>query len=482
MSASRKIRDWAVWFALAAIAALATWMRLHGIADKSFWTDEGVSAALAKLDWYNFGRILWRREANMALYYLLLRGWTLLDDSVAMIRGMSALWSIAMVPAIFLVARRLFGTAAGLCAAILWAVNAYAVRYAQEARSYSLVAFLVTLAIYFFIIAIDSGRKRDWTWYAVISVLGIYAHFFAALVLVAHGVVVCFALPQKKAEYLAAAKRIGLWTLPVWIFIATTGTGPIGWIPRPSLRGMVTVFGDYSGNGGTWLPWLYFVLGLITVAAAVRAGRGDWRYLLVVAWFVVPLAITLLVSIVRPVFIPRYLIVSIPGLVLMVATGITWFKRWWITVPLVAVICWFGVAGVRGYYQQDFEINREDTRSTTTYILQNAQPGDGIAFHKEQNRFAYSYYANHLADTRPAIVYPGADQPTWLDFMGKVTPAVLTTLSSQRGRVWLVISQNLSATGEDAPAQQMKTSLSSTHQLVEQKDFPYLRVYLYQPK
>lgn len=49
------------------IAGLAAVLRFHSLAAKSFWFDEGVSVAIARLDWYNFARLLWRREANMSL-------------------------------------------------------------------------------------------------------------------------------------------------------------------------------------------------------------------------------------------------------------------------------------------------------------------------------------------------------------------------------------------------------------------------------
>ena len=60
---------------LAAIVVIASLLRFHAIGQKNVWVDEGVSIALARLDWYNFVRILWRHEANMTLYYLFLRAW-----------------------------------------------------------------------------------------------------------------------------------------------------------------------------------------------------------------------------------------------------------------------------------------------------------------------------------------------------------------------------------------------------------------------
>ena len=76
-------------------------MRFHGIAAKSFWTDEGTSIELVRLDWYNFLRILWRREGNMTLYYLLLRVWAHFGNSEAYIRSLSIVPALASLPATY---------------------------------------------------------------------------------------------------------------------------------------------------------------------------------------------------------------------------------------------------------------------------------------------------------------------------------------------------------------------------------------------
>src|SRR5262249_6936465 len=147
---------------------------------------------------------------------------------------------------------------------------------------------------------------------------------------------------------------------------------------------------------------LYALAAIVGVSAAVRA-RSDWRNWLIGAWFALPIMITLAVSLVKPVFVPRYLIVSLPALVLLVAAGICSFRKWWITIPGLAVVCWLAMGGTLAYYHADFDLAREDCRGATEYVLQNAQPGDAIVFHKEQNRFAYSYYASHIGGSRPQI-------------------------------------------------------------------------------
>src|SRR5260370_29673726 len=128
------------------ITLVAALLRLHGIASKSFWLDEGISVEIARLPWRQFFYVLRRREINMALYYLLLHFWLALGTTEGFIRGLSVLFSVATVPALYALGARLFERVAGLLAAWLLAINAYHIRYAQEASGYALVVCLSTLA------------------------------------------------------------------------------------------------------------------------------------------------------------------------------------------------------------------------------------------------------------------------------------------------------------------------------------------------
>src|SRR5690348_10859447 len=100
-------------YALALCCVTATALGFYHIGAKTFWFDEGVSAVIARLDCYNFVRILWRREGNMSLYYLLLRGWILLGHSESFLRSLSLIFAVGTVPAIYALGKRLFSTRIG---------------------------------------------------------------------------------------------------------------------------------------------------------------------------------------------------------------------------------------------------------------------------------------------------------------------------------------------------------------------------------
>src|SRR5579859_3980981 len=63
------------WFALSLLFATGAAVRFACLACKPFWFDECFSVEAARIDWRNFLHLLWWREANMSLYYVLLRIW-----------------------------------------------------------------------------------------------------------------------------------------------------------------------------------------------------------------------------------------------------------------------------------------------------------------------------------------------------------------------------------------------------------------------
>src|ERR1700734_80899 len=170
---------------LTLLGGAAAVLRFSFLVRKPFWFDECFSVEVARLGWTDFCRLMWRREANMSLYYLLLRGRLHFGSSPFFIRSLSVIISLVTLPAIFWLASRLFDRRVGLLAVALMSFNAFHIRYAQEARSYSLFVLLAILSSGFFVSALREPSLRNRCGYVLASVLAVYAHLYALLLLVA---------------------------------------------------------------------------------------------------------------------------------------------------------------------------------------------------------------------------------------------------------------------------------------------------------
>ena len=472
--------------ALIGIIALGAALRFWHLGARSLWVDEGATAAIARLDWWNFLRLLWRREANMSFYYLLMRGWIHLGHGEAWLRALSAIFGVLAIPAICFLGRSLWGRSAGLVAALLLALNAYHIRYSQEARAYSLALLWAILSVYF-LVQLIQRPSRDVRWkYCTASALAVYSHFYAALVLLAQAAAVFRLLKtnEEPGEQVRRAWRIILLVMiPIVVFLVATGAGPLAWLPRPGWHD-VHQFAIYlSGAGGDMLLGLYLV-ALVLAAIAWHRSRhepGSWRYELVFAWLLLPVGIVFGLSLLKPIFMNRFLIVVLPALCLLAAAGITQIRNNFIGVALAVALLIGAAQGVRNFQRHGLDQPDEDWRGATQYLLSQAKPRDAALFYSSQCRMPYEFYRAAERQVGPQIVFPAhGPQVTFRDFMGRPELADLARLHAQYPRVWLIMCHNRLATGYDAVTQNIRASLSANYQLSGEQDFAGIAIELYQ--
>ena len=449
-----------IWL-LGALVTLAAVLRSLFLTRKSFWFDEGVSVQIARLDWYNLVRIIWRREGNMSLYYLLLRGWLHLGHSEAFILSLSVVASVAAIPAIYWLGRRLFDRRVGLIAATLLSLNAYHVRYAQEARSYSLFVFLTILSSIYFLRSLEQPSRRNRLGHILSSALAVYAHFFAVLLIIAQWISLRFLEPHQIPPDLRKRSRhwktIALVVLPALLFAGTTGVGPLNWIKRPGLKMLYDYYQHMAGNGGPLLLLAYAAAcGTALAPVGRRLFRRDtplaiWRYQFLLLWLLFPVVFTLVVSIVRPMFVARYFFFCLPAFILLASAGLARIRRSWLLVPALIFFVALSLKGTLSYYDHDFDLYRDDWRAASYYVLNRARPGDVVIFHIAMGRMPYEFYRSVYPGGGPAptVINPArGDHMDYRDFMGKPSANFIRAVPAQYDRVWVVLKNNQTKTGD----------------------------------
>ncbi len=150
-----------------------------------------------------------RSESSPPGYYVLAKLWTsVLGGGEAAIRSLSALLGTLLVPVAWALGRRVAGPRAGLVAGLLVAVNPMLIYYAQEARTYSLLALLATLSVLLALRARDEPKARRVALWACVSVAALFAHYFAAFVIFPAAVLL--AIRARTPAVLAGVGGVGL--------------------------------------------------------------------------------------------------------------------------------------------------------------------------------------------------------------------------------------------------------------------------------
>jgi mannosyltransferase len=473
------------WVALLLLLAIGAAVRFVFLAHKPFWFDECFSVEVARISWGNFLRLLWWREANMSLYYGLLRIWLQFGHSEFFIRSLSVLMAVATLPAIYWLARQLYDRRVALIAAALFAFNAYSVRYAQEARSYALFLLLATLSSGFLVAFLREPARRNWLGYVIISILAVYAHFYALLLAVhwlalrwqgSDGVGSSQHVAPVSAQLRRAWITIGAAVLPLLVFVAKTGAGPIRWIQRPGLRDVLDFYEHLSGSSNWVLPIVCAVAGTAAVVPVARKlwardpGWEIWRIQFLLIWLFFPVALTVLLSFARPVFLGRYLIFCLPALLILVAAGLARLRHSVLLAAGLAGILLLCGQGVFYVYGRDFDDERDACGAATDFILAHTQPADAIVFHIAGTRIPYEFFRSlragentaspgFTAQLGPEILFPyhgaGLD---YRDFTGKPSADFLRTEAPSHPRLWIVLMNN-GSTGNPDPTTVMLTKI-----------------------
>jgi mannosyltransferase len=497
-------------FTLALIIAAGAVLRFLVLARKPFWFDEAFSVVIARLSWHDFVRLLWWREANMSLYYLLLRGWLGFHVnsgfSPFFIRSFSVLASLATLPAIFWLGSKLYDRRVGLIAAALLSCNGYDVRYAQEARSYSLFVLLATLSSGFFVVCLREPSRRNHRGYGLSSVLAVYAHLYALLLVAAQWLSVRGLEkkqppdPASRAAILPVPRSVWIWiglaVLPLLAFVSKTGAGAIRWIPRPGVRELLDYAEHLAGNGGPPLLLLYVAASLAAIVPlgglfGRGAGWDVWRRQFLLIWLLFPVALTVLLSLARPVFLARYLVFCLPALIVLAAAGLARLRKAWLLAICLTAMLLLSLRGTFSYYDHDFDLERDGSEAAANYIYEHAQPGDAILFHIAEARVPFEFFSSLRRNARgglatgPEIIFPRhGNQFDYRDVTGNPTADFLRSVPGRYSRVWVVLMRNggtdKNGVGQpDAATLILNQTLAETFPRVERAQFPQVEIELY---
>jgi len=489
---------WARRLTLFILVAAGTVIRLLSLARKPFWFDETFSAALARMRWGSLLRVLAWREANMSLYYLTLRIWLHLvpqpGQSEFFIRSLSVIFAAATIPAIYWLSRQLYPNdrRVALLAATLLTFNAYQVRYAQEARAYSLFLLLATLSSGFLVAYVRDPSRTHRRFYILCSILAVYAHLYALLLLAAQALALrCWDRRDPDARRTADLRRIGatiaVAVLPLVIFVAKTGAGPIRWIHRPSLQDLLA-FAEHLAGGCSWPLLLIFVVAIILAVIPIgprliaRAQTWEvWRTQFLLLLLLFPVALTTALSIIRPVFLPRYLIFCLPPLLILAAAGMARLRNSWVLAAALTCVLILSTQGIFFVYGYDLDTDPDAAGAASMFILDHARPRDAILFHKPHARVPYEFFLSlrptQTAST-PEIIFPHyAPTLDYLDLKAKLTEDIVRTTIPNHPRVWVMLMYN--GPGVDPPTAMLSQVLPESFPKMQRWQFPQVEVRLY---
>jgi uncharacterized membrane protein len=414
--------------AVALLTVLVGGLGLLRLGTRGIWLDESTSIWYAQHTWRALLDVVAGEDTNMSAYYGLLWFWRhTFGDSVFAMRSLSVLAAALTVPAVYAVGSRLFGRPAGLVAATLIASNAFFLRYAQEARAYSLVALLVTLSSYFFLGELEKTGWRNRTGYVACSVLAFYAHFFAAYVILVQ-IAYLAAIKRRAAltrEWLVQYLAIAFLVAPIGYVTLTLYWDPIAWIPPSGWPDLPDKMRELAGNS-YWLLGVILALGLLAIPMAARSPRLGTRLAFPAAWFLAPVMSSFAVSYAKPMFLSKYLIVCVPALALFAGGVIVNLRPRAMGIAVLTALVALSIHPLVNWYERPPDQN---WKALTRYVLDRTRSGDAVVL--QRFSLPFEYYSSHSGLPTPREV---AHNKNWRTLSALPNP-----------RVWVVLSHPGSA-------------------------------------
>lgn len=382
-----------------------------------------------------------RHDGAPPLYYLLLHGWMkLFGTGDVAARSLSAVFSVATLPVVFTAARRRGGQVVGVSAAVLFATSPYAIRYATEARMYSLVALLVGLGWLALHRAVTKPSAANLTAVAVTSGLLVLSHYWSFYVLVAVGLVGAVTWRRRVVLASTLARIAGAMGAGVALFFAPwaptflfqlghTGT-PWGTPPGPievAFTTLVDLGGGPYPEGQALAAVLagLAVLGLLGRALDGRRIELDLTTVPGVRGDAAVAAITVLLgvgvgAVTASAWASRYNSVAFPLVVVVAAAGLRALADRRLAATVLVVAAALGVVGGA----RNFVTDRTQAAATAhTLAAAGARPGDWVLYCPDQ-------IAPDVQRVLPAglvqVTYPGFASPRlidWADYEDRVAAA-----------------------------------------------------------
>ena len=431
---------------LLAITWVAFLVRVVNLSTQSLWRDEVDAIRFSGWSLSELLAGLFREGHNGPLFFLLLRfGRYLTGDSEFALRYPSAWLGVVAVPLSFALARQLkLPRSVGLLLGLLLATSPYLVWYGQEAKMYTLLLALITLAVIAYLKALTGSRLLAlprWGWWIVFvaaTTLSYYTHILAPLMLPVYGVIAALNyvnLRQHWRGWLISMivltlpyLPLALWQLPLlyrdfqsghpfyplreqfYLLLQLYSGGLIRFAPADLLPAALAAPGNLPGilsrlvtvlqqpTAGLSPLFLYVFLFLCSLFLRPNTGQVITltRRITLAAWTLLPPLLVYLISLRVRVFEDRYLIYIVPAFYLLAAVGLWLVKtyaRWLAGVCLALLI----VVNVTGMWQQQRRPIKADFRAAAAYL--SAQPIKPTVIMIQipylQHTFNYYYHADY---------------------------------------------------------------------------------------
>lgn len=395
------------------ILSAAAFLRFYKLGSHAYWLDEAFTLYAAIRNPLEIIRFVYIYDTHPPLHFLLVHLFTYFGTGEFIIRSSSAIFGVASVWTAFLLGREVKDEKTGLLSAGLHAFSSFAIPFSQEARMYPHLNLFILLSAYHLLKAARSGKEKNWVYFVISSVAGVYIDYRMLLILA--GGFVYFLIMRKKLgkkfnKFLIAHLQIGVLSIPALVFMFHQA-GPQGVASRsarlfspPNLKSIIeSIFAFFAGNlvDFNFTPVIITtsVVSAVIVYGWTRVHREKNRFKYYLPFcFLFSFLIFIAYSLARPsVFSIPHMIFLLPFFLVIFSMGLEQLRISSLPVAIIVILIYlsFNFYALYKWYHHP-AYTWQDFRSIAAYIRQNRKPGDKVVIFPEYQRLPFfMYYRQH---------------------------------------------------------------------------------------
>jgi mannosyltransferase len=436
------------WLIPAAVMAI---IGSIGINRPGLWANELQTWGMVRMSFTNLKANLHTDGINGS-YYVIMFFWRhLFGLSDVSLRFPSLIAMVVTAGLVGLIGSRLGSRPVGLVAGLMFCAIPATSRYAQEARVYAMVMMVAALATLLLLRALEKPVWARFALYALSTLVLGFLHVIALTLLIGHGWVV---LAQHRRQTFKWASGAVISLLPAILLL------PFWHAHQHEINANAKVTGQSLLHFPENLTGLA-AIGVFLIVALLFSLPVRRPQAIYTAWAVVPTVLVLVVSVVEPVFLTRYLEFTLAAWVLAAATALCRSHRIWIAGLGVLVIA--GIAIPTQLSIRDADGHGIDSRALAAQVESSAKKGDGIVYDTKDStgswvgRTIVDHYVP--ASKRPSDLLNASGTGNLID----VTQCADTaTCIGNTNRLWIVRSGRLTNPLSGMPASQV-SALSDSY-------------------
>ena len=459
---------------VAAITLIGLALRLFHLGHLSLWHDEAMTALYVSMPL----DVLWTTPmgSHPPPYYSILKALSVFGSTEIMLRVLSAVAGAATVPVIYAIGKIFGGRAYGLAAAAAMAVSGMHIEYSQEARSYAVAIFFLSLAclysVRFVVHRHQDGSlgliRRDLCLYGLFAALAAGFNLATIYYVVALAVVVTVYCLLSDPEFPRWRDMLVPWgyivaTLLVGVFVAglagwmTGAASAFQWLTQYSAWSAVGILTDVVGGRHYEVfrtVFRLFLSILCAVGAVVLLRERKFGPLCIVLLFVAVVPVLVwLTGFLKPILMHRTVLPTVIGVTLSIG-AFTLLRSRIAASLLLAAFFVPALVNLYGYYAS---AEKPDWRAVANFIKAHSGDRPTIILCSDNTYWSLDFYRDGPPGPVFAIVADADDSLYELnsarlrDIKSKkiVVPTPLNTEARQKihAAQWPDIKSSASLTG-----------------------------------